>query len=191
MTSNQCDGCMRKLPVRDGIHYDGDKPYMGCTKTLYVSEIKTEGRCEMTEEQKKQYLKNGGVTCPICRSDNIGGDSPIEFNAGLIHQKIRCHECGAEWEDEYDLVDVKDENYLVGVELISKGKKVTKLYSVVIEGDVEPAILDEYVNDEQRVKAARKYRKQHGDEDGLFRLNIDENGDPELESFGALEIDDV
>jgi hypothetical protein len=29
---NQCDGCRRGLPLRDGIHYDGDRPYMGCTK---------------------------------------------------------------------------------------------------------------------------------------------------------------
>ena len=36
---NQCDGCMRGLPVKDGIHFDGEKPYMGCTKDRYESVI--------------------------------------------------------------------------------------------------------------------------------------------------------
>ncbi|RQV94821.1 hypothetical protein EH221_07025 [bacterium] len=135
----------------------------------------------MTNEQKKMYLERGGVICPNCGSDNIsGGDSPMDFVGGSIFQKIRCYECGTEWEDQYDLVDI---------ELVSPEKSAKKLYLVVIEGDVEPRILAEYATDEKRVEAARKYRQEHGDEDGLFRMDIDENGVPELDSFGAAEID--
>jgi hypothetical protein len=33
---NQCDGCRRGLPIRrDNNHYDGDMPYMGCTRDRY------------------------------------------------------------------------------------------------------------------------------------------------------------
>jgi hypothetical protein len=31
----QCDGCMRDLPLVDGVHYQGDKPHMVCTANLY------------------------------------------------------------------------------------------------------------------------------------------------------------
>ena len=63
-------------------------------------------------------------------------------------------------------------------------------FLVVIEGDVEPSILSEFKSDIARVEAAREYRKSHGDMDGLFRLNIDDNGTPEMESFGSAEIDE-
>lgn len=35
---NQCDGCRRGLPLRDGCHYnpDGSYDYIGCTANLYL-----------------------------------------------------------------------------------------------------------------------------------------------------------
>ena len=65
-----------------------------------------------------------------------------------------------------------------------------KLFLVVIYGDVEPSVLDEYSSDDQRVRAARNYRKRHGDRDGLYRLNIDKRGTPEMEPFRSTEIDE-
>ena len=36
-TVNQCDGCRRGLPVRDGLHVDADgMAFMCCTKHLYI-----------------------------------------------------------------------------------------------------------------------------------------------------------
>lgn len=34
---NQCDGCKRKLPLRDGVHYNPKTgwAYMGCTADRY------------------------------------------------------------------------------------------------------------------------------------------------------------
>jgi hypothetical protein len=29
---NSCDGCARKLPLRNGTHYDGEHPMQGCVK---------------------------------------------------------------------------------------------------------------------------------------------------------------
>jgi hypothetical protein len=45
-----------------------------------------------------------------------------------------------------------------------------RLFLVVIEGDVEPEVFGECLNDEHRIRMARKYQKEKGDEDGLFRL---------------------
>ncbi len=38
---NQCDGCRRKLPIRDGNHYDPKTGslYIGCTAKRYVAGI--------------------------------------------------------------------------------------------------------------------------------------------------------
>lgn len=35
---NQCDGCRRGLPLRDGVHSnpDGSYDHIGCTKHLYA-----------------------------------------------------------------------------------------------------------------------------------------------------------
>ena len=32
---NQCDGCKRGLPLKDGIHVDGNQLYMVCTASNY------------------------------------------------------------------------------------------------------------------------------------------------------------
>jgi hypothetical protein len=32
---NQCDGCNQKLLLRDGIHWRGEKPWIGCTASRY------------------------------------------------------------------------------------------------------------------------------------------------------------
>ena len=40
MSDNQCDGCARNLPITDGLHFDGRKPFMVCTKHKYTSRIK-------------------------------------------------------------------------------------------------------------------------------------------------------
>ncbi len=36
---NQCDGCLRNLPVEDGIHWYNAIPYMVCTKDRYVENV--------------------------------------------------------------------------------------------------------------------------------------------------------
>lgn len=32
---SQCDGCARKLPIIDGLHFDGRKPFIACTRIEY------------------------------------------------------------------------------------------------------------------------------------------------------------
>jgi len=60
---------------------------------------------KLTKEQKKEYIKNGGLRCPFCRSENIDG---IEnnFDAGYLSQVVICNECHESWSDIYSLTDI-------------------------------------------------------------------------------------
>ena len=59
----------------------------------------------ITEAQKKKYVANGGVNCPVCNSENIEG-SHMEADAGGAWQEVYCSDCGENWQDVYRLVDV-------------------------------------------------------------------------------------
>ena len=48
-------------------------------------------------------------------------------------------------------------------------------YLLVVHGDVEPELLGPYSGDLDRKEAAQDYRRAHGDEDGLYR--VDATGD--------------
>lgn len=53
----------------------------------------------MTNEE---YIKNGGLNCPHCKSDNTRGES-AEIEAGSATQNCYCVDCGSEWTDIYKL----------------------------------------------------------------------------------------
>ena len=42
---------------------------------------------------------------------------------------------------------------------------------LVLWRDVEPQVLGPYRDDDERLQAARTYRAEHGDQDGLYRLD--------------------
>jgi hypothetical protein len=56
-------------------------------------------------EQVRDYLAAGGVRCPVCKSENISGDE-WGSDAGICWQKVHCEDCGSEWHDEYQLVNI-------------------------------------------------------------------------------------
>lgn len=60
-----------------------------------------------TREQVKEYLKDCGLRCPYCGSDQIEGD---EWNsgAGEAWQEIRCLACDKKWDDLYNLVGIEE-----------------------------------------------------------------------------------
>jgi len=62
---------------------------------------------ELTEAQKAQYVKDGGLRCPFCGGDNVGGDS-VDVQAGRAAQEVGCDDCGAEWCDVYTLTGITD-----------------------------------------------------------------------------------
>lgn len=65
---------------------------------------------EITTEQAQAYLDKRGADCPVCGDSRIEGDS-YEMIDGTIYRSMQCTECGAQWEDAYELnriVDILD-----------------------------------------------------------------------------------
>jgi hypothetical protein len=62
-------------------------------------------------------------------------------------------------------------------------------FLLVIYGDVSSEVEGPFVDDDYRVDRAREIKRARGDKDGLFRLNISENGAPEISDFGGAELE--
>jgi hypothetical protein len=61
----------------------------------------------LTYEQKQEYIKKGGNSCPHCKALDIkGGD--VEMDGDTLRQKVVCCECKAEWTDVYTLTDIDE-----------------------------------------------------------------------------------
>lgn len=54
---------------------------------------------------KQAYIKKKGVSCPFCAAESIHGGF-VEIEAGKAFQDMHCAECGKEWQDVYQLVNV-------------------------------------------------------------------------------------
>ena len=59
----------------------------------------------MTEEQKSEYLKNGGSKCPFCGYFAVEGLGCPDVEFGAAYQRVSCPKCGRVWLDEYVLVN--------------------------------------------------------------------------------------
>jgi len=64
-------------------------------------------------------------------------------------------------------------------------------YLLVMEGDCHPELRGPFTDDDARVAEARRHRLKEGDEDGLYRLDV-QNGVPEVYGFtgGVLDSDE-
>lgn len=63
----------------------------------------------MKRENKQQYLDEGGIKCPYCRSEDIWSQSRL-ITEPVMYQKVDCHTCNRTWVDEYTLTDVLTEH---------------------------------------------------------------------------------
>ena len=65
-----------------------------------------------------------------------------------------------------------------------------RLHLLSIAGDVDPALSGAYDTEQERLEAAADYRRAHGPEDGLFRVDVtgDPGADVLIEPFGAGEL---
>lgn len=63
---------------------------------------------ELTAEQKETYLSCRGARCPACCSNDIEGDD-VQFDdyTDEATEKVRCLDCGAEWLDTLQIVNVQ------------------------------------------------------------------------------------
>jgi len=55
----------------------------------------------MTE---KEYVANGGVLCPFCRSENITATEQIQGDDGIATGGVKCLDCGSTWTAYYHLI---------------------------------------------------------------------------------------
>jgi hypothetical protein len=48
------------------------------------------------------YVKDGGNHCPACASENISAGE-TNYSGSIIWQEVGCLDCGAKWNDQYEL----------------------------------------------------------------------------------------
>ena len=58
-----------------------------------------------------------------------------------------------------------------------------KLYLFITEGDVEPQIQGPFKSEAQRSVAAKAHKRENGDNDGIFMLDVDSQGVPTTYSY--------
>ena len=57
------------------------------------------------DQASEEYVKKGGNTCLICKSEHIEGGL-VQTDSGIAWQKVVCSTCGSEWTDNYRLENV-------------------------------------------------------------------------------------
>jgi hypothetical protein len=62
---------------------------------------------KLTKEQRDFYLRHLGNLCPCCHSSNVSY-AQLEADGNYAWSYEECLDCGAEWKDIYQLVDVED-----------------------------------------------------------------------------------
>ena len=70
---------------------------------------KAVARVEYKKSKKYLYLKEHGVRCMNCGSDDIDPVGQPEIDDDYIAREVVCSDCGERWKDVYQLVDVKEE----------------------------------------------------------------------------------
>ena len=63
-------------------------------------------RKSLTRTQERKYLKEGGVRCPFCDSNNISGGT-LDMGAGATYQDVTCDSCQRAWTDVYELTGIE------------------------------------------------------------------------------------
>ena len=69
------------------------------------------------------------------------------------------------------------------------GKALPRLHLLSIAGDVEPELSGAYDTEQERLEAAQDYRRAHGPEDGLFRVDVDATGTVTVDTFSGAELE--
>lgn len=79
-----------------------------CRRIAAEAEAEDEGgvKTELSAADIKKYIEDGGYACPFCGSEDMGGDS-VSTGGGEASQEMSCPECGAQWNDCYDLVGIE------------------------------------------------------------------------------------
>lgn len=62
---------------------------------------------KITDEMRKEYVDDFGVSCPFCHSEDIEAGS-WDFGVGEFWQDVRCNSCRNMWVDIYRLTGVEE-----------------------------------------------------------------------------------
>jgi hypothetical protein len=58
-------------------------------------------------------------------------------------------------------------------------------YLLVVEGDVDPDIKGPYASQALRDQAARAHRARHGEDDGIYMLDVNADGEPQVSAYSG------
>jgi len=64
-------------------------------------------------------------------------------------------------------------------------------YVLFVEGDIEPSLIGPFRNPEDRDNEAIRLKREHGDEHGIFMLDIDTIGRPSVDAYSGGFFEDA
>jgi hypothetical protein len=59
---------------------------------------------QKTNMTSDHYVRNMGLVCPCCESEDIAATGPMESDAGIAWSERQCSRCKARWMETYGLV---------------------------------------------------------------------------------------
>ena len=62
----------------------------------------------MNSEQKRNYFKSKGLSCPFCNSKDLKAESP-RLNEDGCEVDVNCEDCSKEWVELYTLTNIKSQ----------------------------------------------------------------------------------
>ena len=62
----------------------------------------------LTQKQANEYLRQGGIRCPYCESEDIQS-TDRDMQSGVIFVSMTCDDCQHDWTEGYALVEIYDE----------------------------------------------------------------------------------
>jgi DNA-directed RNA polymerase subunit M/transcription elongation factor TFIIS len=154
----------------------------GCHVTnLLVEELGVPADREPVPLSDREYVESAGQTCPKCFSYQISYHGAFETEGPEGWQNVECESCGATWKDLFRLVGYEGQNI---TQPEGKPESEPKHYLLIVSGCVEPQPLEGPFTEEERDARAREARNADED-DGVFWVEIDENGVPEIGAFSG------
>lgn len=60
-----------------------------------------------------------------------------------------------------------------------------RYFLIIVTGDTEPELHGPFADEVTRDNAAIRHKREHGDDDGIFWLDINRRGDPESGAYAS------
>lgn len=142
------------------------------------------------ENRVHDYLTHDSSICPFC------GGSGLDYGSGDFgseaSQEVSCMDCGSVWNDTYQLD---------GIEIIQIGHKLDdpdirmerypliQRWLVIAEPGTTPILDGPYESDAARREAARAHLEATGSREQLSKLDIGQDGSPDVSPFLSKELE--